>query len=142
MGYALRRRLLPFFLAAVCALLPGCQRSAENEAARVLVDGARWPGGSMDAESLDDLRVYVTLDGKDLIDLPFSQAHTIDILLSDGGENHIVLTGESVYMNDANCENHDCVDMGAVTRENLELRVMGGFIICLPHRISVEVRGE
>ena len=27
-----------------------------------------------------------------------------------------------------------------VTRDNLELRVMGGFIICLPHKISVEVR--
>ena len=77
-----------------------------------------------------------------LIDLPFSKAHALDILLPGGGENHIVLTGQSVYMQDANCENHDCVDMGAVTRENLELRVMGGFIICLPHRVSVEVRGE
>ena len=28
----------------------------------------------------------------------------------------------------------------AVTRGNLELRVMGGFIICLPHKVSVEVR--
>ena len=36
----------------------------------------------------------------------------------------------------------DCVEMGEVTRENLELRVMGGFIICLPHKLSVEVRGE
>jgi hypothetical protein len=30
--------------------------------------------------------------------------------------------------------------MGEVTRDNLEVRVMGGFIICLPHKISVEVR--
>ena len=142
MGNALRRWLLPLFLAAACALLPGCQRSAENEPVRVLVDGTEWPGGSMDADSGDDLRVYVTLDGVALIDLPFSEAHALDILLPDGGENHIVLTGQSVFMQDANCENHDCVDMGAVTRENLELRVMGGFIICLPHRVSVEVRGE
>ena len=43
-------------------------------------------------------------------------------------------------MEHADCDNQDCVQMGAVTRDNLELRVMGGFIICLPHKISVEVR--
>ena len=43
-------------------------------------------------------------------------------------------------MDHANCENQDCVNMGQVTLDNLELRVMGGFVICLPHKVSVEVR--
>jgi hypothetical protein len=84
--------------------------------------------------------VYVTCDGRPLIDLPFGEAHSVQVLLPDGAENTVAITGDAVYMEHADCENQDCVNMGAVTRDNLELRVMGGFIICLPHRISVEVR--
>ena len=43
-------------------------------------------------------------------------------------------------MESANCEGQDCVHMEPVTRDNLETRVMSGMIICLPHRLSVEVR--
>ena len=96
----------------------------------------------MAADSADDVRVYVTLDGAALIDLPFGEAHTVTVSQADGSENVVVLDGEAVVMQSANCENQDCVNMGAVTRENLELRVMGGFIVCLPHRLSVEVRSR
>ena len=58
----------------------------------------------------------------------------------NGAGLRVYITGDAVYMEHADCDNQDCVHMGAVTRENLELRVMGGFIICLPHKISVEVR--
>ena len=134
---------LAALLLALAALLCGCARqAATGGAVRVLLDGAEWPGGSLSPDSDDDLRVYVTLDGAPLIDLPFGEAHTVCVVQPDGSENAIALTGESVCMERANCENQDCVGMGAVTRDNLELRVMGGFIICLPHRLSVEVRGE
>ena len=75
-----------------------------------------------------------------LLDLPFSEPHSVQILQDDGAENTVAITGNAVYMDHADCENQDCVQMGEVTRDNLELRVMGGFIICLPHKISVEVR--
>lgn len=107
---------------------------------RVLLDGGTLgekesihPGG-------EDLRVYITLNGEALLDLPFTEAHTVRIIQPDGGENTVTLTGTSVYMTEANCDGRDCVQMGEVTRDNLEVRVMGGFIICLPHKISVEVR--
>ena len=64
----------------------------------------------------------------------------MQIIQDDGSENTVAITEDAVYMEHADCDNQDCVHMGAVTRENLELRVMGGFIICLPHKISVEVR--
>lgn len=128
---------------ALGALLSGCgAKDAPAAQATLTLDGAPWKGGSLSPETSDDLRVYVTLDGAPLADLPFSEAHSLDIRLPDGGENHVACTGEAVYMSEANCDNQDCVNMGAVTRENLEMRVLGGFIICLPHRISVEVRGE
>ena len=86
------------------------------------------------------MRVYITCDGQPLLDLPFSEPHSVQILQDDGAENTVAITGNAVYMDHADCENQDCVQMGEVTRDNLELRVMGGFIICLPHKISVEVR--
>ena len=136
-------RILFALLCALLALtLASCAAKAP-EAAKVFLDGAPYAAGEGSGEaSGDDLRVYVTLDGAALIDLPFSEAHTVKIALPDGGENTVALTGEAVYMESANCDNQDCVEMGAVTRDNLELRVMGGFIICLPHRVSVEVRGK
>ena len=139
-----KRLALAAMLIALCATACGCAKRAAEDggAVRVLVDGVESRGGSLSPDSGDDVRVYVTLDGAPLIDLPFAQAHTVDVLQPDGGENSIVLTGRSVYMDHANCDNQDCVDMGAVTLENLEARVLGGFIVCLPHRISVEVRDE
>ena len=128
-------------LACLCALLSGCRKDSGREA-RVLLDGRAWDDASIAAAADDDLRVYITLDGAPLIDLPFSDAHTIEVIQPGGAENRILLTGDSVVMESANCENQDCVHMGEVTRDNLELRVMGGFIICLPHKLSVEVRGE
>ena len=134
-----RPLLLPA-LTVCCLALGGC--AAKPEGAQVLLDGAAWPGGSVSSESREALRVYVTLDGAPLIDLPFDEAHRVSVVQPDGIRNDVVLTGESVYMESATCENQDCVKMGEVTRDNLELRVMGGFIICLPQRVSVEVRGE
>lgn len=135
----LSRRVRVWALAAAAALaLCGCQSGGSGEA-RVLVDGAAWDGKPISPDS-GDLRVYITLDGAPLIDVPFGEARSVTVSQPGVGENTIAITGESVYMECADCENQDCVDMGAVTRDNLELRVMGGFIVCLPHRLSVEVR--
>lgn len=139
------RRRLAALMALVCLALTGCGSRAPKDDAggvAVLLDGAAWGGGAVSPDSADPVRVYITLDGAALIDLPFGEAHTVEVLQPGVGENTVTLTGEAVYMSDADCENHDCVNMGEVTRENLELRVMGGFIVCLPHRLSVEVRGE
>lgn len=134
------RRRLAAALALSCLALAGCGKAPVAETT-VLVDGTAFDGGTVSPGSGDDLRVYVTLDGTALIDLPFGEAHTVVVRQPGVGENVIRLTGEAVTMESADCENQDCVEMGAVTRENLELRVMGGFIVCLPHKLSVEVRG-
>ena len=124
----------------ICASLAGCG-AKPAAGAQVLLDGVVWDGAALPGAA-SGLRVYIALDGKPLIDLPFDQAREVTVRQSDGAENTLILTGESVRMAQANCENHDCVNMGEVTAENLEMRVMGGFIICLPHRLSVEVRGD
>lgn len=123
---------------ALALMLTGC-KAKSGGGTQVLLNGVEHDGGSVAPEA-EGPRVYVTLDGAALIDLPFSEAATVVIRQPDGAENSVTLTGAAVYMDHANCDNQDCVNMGEVTLDNLELRVMGGFIICLPHKVSVEVR--
>ena len=135
-----RRARLAALLLALGLLASGCAPAPVAGGVRVLVDGAAWEGPAVSPEAGHGLRVYITRDGQPLLDLPFGEAHSVQVIQEDGSENTVAITGDAVYMDHADCENQDCVRMGEVTRDNLELRVMGGFIICLPHKISVEVR--
>ena len=126
---------LALLLAAL--VLSGC-RAREVPAVRVELDGAAWDGEPVSPG--EGLRVYITLDGQPLLDVPFDEPRDIVVRQDGVGENAVAITGEAVYMRHADCDNQDCVEMGEVTRDNLELRVMGGFIICLPHKLAVEVR--
>ena len=127
-------------LLALALSASGCGSAPGKGGIRVMVDGEAWKEAAVSPENSDDLRIYITCDGQPLLDLPFGEAHSVQIIQDDGSENTVAITEDAVYMEHADCDNQDCVQMGAVTRENLELRVMGGFIICLPHKISVEVR--
>ena len=134
--------LAAVLLLAVCLTASGCAPAPKAGDVQILVDGEAWAGPSVSGEVGEGLRVFITLDGKPLLDLPFGEPRRVQIIQGGAGENTVVITGDAVYMEHADCENQDCVQMGAVTRENLELRVMGGFIVCLPHRLSVEVRDD
>ena len=107
----------------------------------LLLDGAEMMNPVLNPEDGDGLRVIVTVDGNEIANLPFGMEHTLQVIQA-GGTNTLRITADSVYMEEADCHGQDCVKMEPVTRDNLEMRVMGGFIICLPHRLSVEVRGR
>ena len=106
---------------------------------RVWVDGqeAELP---LSPPETGDLRVYLTLDGKEIAVFPFGEPHTVRVLQSGGEENTLQIRETGVVMESANCEGQDCVHMEEVTRDNLETRVMYGIIICLPHHLAVEVK--
>ncbi len=108
---------------------------------RLLLDGAEMTDTVLDPAGGDGLRVIVTVNGNEEANLPFGTEHTLQVI-QDNGKNTVRMTKDAVYMEEADCHGQDCVKMEPVTRDNLEMRVMGGFIICLPHRVSVEVRGN
>ena len=142
------KRLLIFaaalLSAAVLLFVPAGRssggRAEDAEGVLVLLDGETLSGEKSIHPGGEDLRVYITLNGEALLDLPFAEPHTVRIIQPDGGENTVTLTGVSVFMTEANCEGQDCVQMEEITRDNLETRVMFGMIVCLPHRLTVEVR--
>ena len=59
----------------------------------------------------------------------------------DGGKkvNVIHVTPDSVAMASSTCDNQLCVDEGTVTLENKENRILGGYIICLPNGVTLEL---
>lgn len=119
---------------------PEAEPTENSSGTAVIVDGQEWTGKAEESHAEGGTRVYIWLGGDLMADFPFEEAHTIVIRQADGSENTVRMTGSAVYMEDATCKNHDCVQMGEITMENLEMRVMGGFIVCLPQQVTVEVR--
>ena len=78
-----------------------------------------------------------------LLPLPVEGEYTRTIrqTLEDGTEavNVLHLTSNGVWMEESNCEGHDCILEGEVTLENREERVLWNMIICLPHQLSLEL---
>lgn len=106
----------------------------------ILIDGVLQSNAATVSAPYNTPVVSFQVGGQELLSLPFAEPHTVVIRQPDGQENTLRMTGSSVQMAEATCPNHDCVQMGEVTLENLELRAMGGFIVCLPHQLTVEVR--
>ena len=69
--------------------------------------------------------------------------------LADGGEyvvdqgsgvvNVIHTTATSVVMHSSTCDNQSCIEQGVVTLDNMQNRVLGGLIICLPNEVILEL---
>ena len=82
-------------------------------------------------------------NGAGLLPLPTEGEYTKTIRQTapDGSEavNVLHLTTNGFWMEDANCEGHDCVNEGEVTLENREERVLWNMVICLPHQLSAEL---
>ena len=78
-----------------------------------------------------------------LLPLPVEGEYTRTIrqAMDDGTEavNTLHLTTNGFWMEEANCEGQDCVNMGEVTLENREERVLWNMVICLPHQLSLEL---
>ena len=101
----------------------------------VLLDGKELADTVVSPEAGDGLRVVIRLNDTVLADLPFGSEHTVEVI-QKSGRNMIRITADAVWMEEADCPGHDCVDMGRYTRDNWETRNM---IVCLPHRLSVQV---
>ena len=104
----------------------------------VLLDGQELTEKTVSPGKGDGLRVVVTKENEVLADLPFGEEHTLEVI-QKGGRNKIRITANSVYTEDADCQGQDCVKMTEITRDNLETRVLRDMIICLPHKITVQV---
>lgn len=84
----------------------------------------------------NDSGKYVNIykDGKLYTSLKINESKTI-VIKDKEDYNIVVVENGKVYMKDANCKDKVCVNSGIITGA-------GQSIICLPHKIVVEITGE
>lgn len=75
--------------------------------------------------------VVVTVDGTVYGTYPLSEDRTLTVD-TGRGTNTLRIEGGRVWISEADCPNHDCVEKGAISST-------GQIILCLPHKLSVTI---
>lgn len=79
--------------------------------------------------------VIVKIDGEVVNELNIDMDTQVTVQGYDGGSNTIVIEGGKVYMKDADCPDKVCEHTGKISKT-------GETIVCLPHRVVVEISGK
>jgi hypothetical protein len=79
--------------------------------------------------------VVVSLDGAKVAEYSLGESGTYELSGYDGGYNTLVIEEGVAYLTDADCPDKLCVKQGKISK-------VGETIVCLPHRIVIEVVGE
>ncbi len=84
----------------------------------------------------DQLSVVIKSEGQVVKTIPCQSGHSETYQLNNAyGVNNIAVKDGVVVMTSADCHNQICVKSGKIARA-------GQSIICLPHRVSVEIVGD
>ena len=133
-------------LAALVLLLSGCFAAAETAGPAETASPEDEHPFLWEITEDDPAIAYVLVTlsySSGLLPLPLEGEYTKTIrqVLPDGSEfiNVLHLTPEGFWMEEANCEGHDCIGEGEVTLSNREERILWNMVICLPHRLSAEL---
>ncbi|MDN6161470.1 MAG: NusG domain II-containing protein [Atopostipes sp.] len=81
------------------------------------------------------IQVVVSVDGEEIHQMELKNDHTRETFLYDNGSGHenlIVRDGDEVYIKEASCPDELCVYEGPINQ-------VGETIVCLPHRLLVEI---
>ena len=79
--------------------------------------------------------VVVSVDGTVTKTFSLSENVTYEIQGYDGGRNLLIIENGEAYLKEASCPDHLCIHMGRI-------KSVGQSIICLPNRVTVEIRGS
>lgn len=85
---------------------------------------------------------YVYIKVKDQLyeSAPLNEDRVITIDQGSGTVNHVEIKDGAVRMLDSTCADKQCVHQGDMTAENINERALRNYIICLPNKVTVELR--
>lgn len=83
--------------------------------------------------------LLVTVGGVVYRPLPLTEEGEYTLTQENGAQNVIHVTADSVNMQSSTCDNQDCVMQGTVSLENMEDRLLGNMIVCLPNQVTLEL---
>lgn len=81
----------------------------------------------------------IRADGFTYAPVPLTATGDYTFTHPDGSYNTLHVTPSSIRMTTADCSTQDCVNQGEASLDVLEFRPLGGQIICLPHKLIVEL---
>lgn len=81
----------------------------------------------------------ITVPGQTYELIPLTETRDIVIDQEDGSHNVVEIYPGGFRMKESNCTNQDCILQGDVTTENIASRVLANEVICLPHRVVLEL---
>ena len=82
----------------------------------------------------DGMEIVVTQNGKEIGIYPLLEDGSLTFEAEEEGINVLVIRDGEAYMSEADCPDKLCVKQKAISKS-------GESIICLPHRLVIEVRG-
>ena len=82
----------------------------------------------------DGKTVLITVDGELYSDVSIIDDKTIDVV-TEFGRNTVIIKNGSVSVLDADCPDKYCIS-------HIEIDSVGQTIVCLPHKLVIEIRGE
>ena len=89
-----------------------------------------------------DTYVNIYVEGKVYKQVSAVKSQTI-VIERNNMYNEIKVSPQSVMMYDSNCDNKNCIHQGEIIPDSMSMRIMDGWIVCLPNQVSIEVvRGE
>lgn len=102
----------------------------------LIIASAALVGKFFIGQSFDEKRIVITKDQVVLYDMPLSENTNDEIKVEANGEyNLIVIENGIVNIFEANCDNQICVEDG-------EISEVGDILVCLPNKVTVEIKGE
>lgn len=107
-------------------------------AAGVLYALMSLSSGAKAGEAAGDVIVFVA--DKEYARGRIGEEKTIRVEQPDGKVNEIVIDSQGVYMAYSTCHNQNCVRQGKLTKSNTAGLALKNWIICLPNKVSVELR--
>jgi len=81
----------------------------------------------------------ITVPGQTYDLIPLTETREIVIEQEDGCRNVVEIFPGGFRMVESNCANQDCILQGDVTTDNVGSRALANQIICLPHRLVLEL---
>jgi hypothetical protein len=79
--------------------------------------------------------VVVKVDGAVVSELPLSEDTELVVDGYQGGTNRIIIRNREAFVLEADCPDALCVKTGKISRA-------GETVVCLPHRVVVEIKGK
>lgn len=84
----------------------------------------------------------IEVNGEEYMRVSLNDPRRVTIEQPGGAVNIVEITSQGVFMLYASCPDQLCVHQGMVTKQNYRIRPTQAFIICLPHRVTVELIPE